>query len=96
MMVEEHPLKRLREYLEMSHQDLAEALGLARTYVLQVEQGRNRFGGKALLKISDLFGEEMDEIGVTVEDLLREGRPRPARGEVGEIGQGARRVGGQD
>lgn len=65
------PLGRLREYLELSRKDLAEAVGVSPQYIWMIEQKERDMGKVVGLVILDLYAREMREVGVTLEDLLR-------------------------
>jgi putative transcriptional regulator len=55
-------LKAEREKRELGMKEVAEHLGISRTYYGQIENGRRRPGGKLALKISDFFGVDIRKI----------------------------------
>ena len=70
-MADAHPGQVLREALGLTHPEFAEKIGRSRTFVMQVEGGRDSYGSASALAIADLYRREMIQLGITVEDLLR-------------------------
>jgi len=69
-----NPLRRIREALGLTQAQLAEKLRWSRQYVHQLESGTDPIGGNTALRIADAFPDQMAQLGLTVEDLLRAGR----------------------
>ena len=64
--------------LGMSGRGFARSVGLSHTTVQDAEAGRIPLGRRAICKIADCYGWEMDHAGITAEDLLRGGQSTAA------------------
>lgn len=72
-----HVLKDLRKALDMTQAEFAAAIGVQQSYISLIENDPNRrLGGETALAIADRFRERMNQLGITVEDLLRGTRGR--------------------
>lgn len=56
--------------LGLSQAEFARRIGIAPPYVSQVVAGRDCFGAATVLKIYQVFGNEMEEMGLGPEDFL--------------------------
>ena len=56
--------------LELSQAAFAREIGIAPAYVSQVISGRDCFGAAVVLRIYQVFGDEMEELGLGPEDFL--------------------------
>ena len=55
-------IKKIRESLELSQEELAEEAGLHRTYISQVERGIKSPSVKTLIKVSEALGVKASEL----------------------------------
>lgn len=69
----DHPIKRLRNSLNLSQTDFAKSIGVTAGRISQVEAGAvgDRLGGETMLELADVYRDELARLGLTVEDLLR-------------------------
>ena len=75
-----HPLQELRDTLDLSQEGFAAAVGkpLYQSTISTVEAFRSGLSRELALKLAGLYRTEMNGLGITVEDLLRGSRARPA------------------
>lgn len=62
MKLRKHTIKELRKDKGLTQPELAEKLGISETYLRFIETGKRSPSRKLLLKISDFFNVELDEI----------------------------------
>ena len=79
-MREVTPLKELRQAVKLSQTQFAAETGggLYQATVSNAERGEARLMPHQALAIADRWREAMNRLGITVEDLLRGSRRRPA------------------
>lgn len=67
-----NPTTAIRERTGMGVPEFARALGFSAAYVYRMEEDANPgVSKKFALRVAELFPREMEEVSVTVEDLLR-------------------------
>jgi transcriptional regulator with XRE-family HTH domain len=62
-------IRRHRELVRISQEELAERAGLDRTYVSGVERGRRNPTVKILQRLADALGSDLDVIFATARDV---------------------------
>jgi transcriptional regulator with XRE-family HTH domain len=67
-------IRRHRELVRLSQEDLADRAGLDRTYVSGIERGRRNPTLDVLQRLSTALGVDLDVIFATARDLSREKR----------------------
>jgi hypothetical protein len=73
-----HPLQELREFLGWKPAQLGDSIDRTRTFVSMVEADRTELGRESVIALFDRFRPQLDQLGITAEDLLRGRRvPRP-------------------
>lgn len=60
----QHPLEALRVEAGMTHQDVADKLGVSRQTVMKWESGTVRPKGLVIYALAKLYGVEIDDIRV--------------------------------
>ncbi len=70
-----HPLKRLRQTLGITQAALAAKLGVDPAAVTMYETGRNAMSRRIMVRLIDLYRDQLATLGITPEDLLRSGPP---------------------
>jgi transcriptional regulator with XRE-family HTH domain len=80
----EHPGETLRKALELTQEEFARSIGRSGPYVCQVEGGRDFYGRVTVLRIAERYREDLNRLGITVEDLLRGCRVQPTEEEPTE------------
>ena len=68
-MAKEHPIKRLREHLEMTQEEFAEAVGMSQGRVSQVENGAG-ISLRNALEIVDTYKRECRRLGISYRDFI--------------------------
>lgn len=89
----EHPLRELRKTLDLNQREFAESINSHPTYISQMETGVQPMGSLTALRVAEMYRAQMNRLGITVEDLLRGSRSRPAP-PVTEGGEKAERATG--
>jgi transcriptional regulator with XRE-family HTH domain len=67
-------LRRLRVAVGMNQRQFAEAVGINPVYLRQLELKVNPVGHETALKILDRFRPQLLELGITLEEILRDER----------------------
>jgi len=62
MLAGEHPMRVWREYRRMTQDQLAQAAGVRRAYVAQLESGRRRGSTKVLADIARALGVDIEDL----------------------------------
>lgn len=71
-----NPLRELRKALDLSQDELAEAIDVFQSQVSSHELTGRGIGPDGLLRLAERFRPEMNRLGLTMEDLLRGTRAR--------------------
>jgi len=58
----EHPIKTIRKYRGMTQDDLAQAAGLSRPYLTEIETGRKEGSIKSLKAIAKALGVPLEKL----------------------------------
>lgn len=66
-------IRRHRELIRLSQEELADRAGLDRTYVSGVERGRRNPTLEVLQRLSDALGADLDVIFATARELASQG-----------------------
>ena len=74
MSQNESVLRQFRKTLNLTQGDFADRAGISSGYLCQIEMRVHALGRDAGLSILDAYREEMSDFGITLEDLLRDGR----------------------
>jgi hypothetical protein len=90
-----NPTTAIREAAKFNVPDFARALGFSAAYVYRMEEtGQGGVSKKFALRLLELYSEEMQRLGITVEDLLRgtatpngDSSPSPAPAGAEERGE---------
>lgn len=69
-------IRRHRELLKISQEDLADRAGLDRTYVSGVERARRNPTVKVLQRLADALGADLDVIFATARELAQDAQGR--------------------
>lgn len=70
-MEDTHPLKKLREHLDMTQDQLAEQVGWSRSFVAQVENGQSNLGRDSILVLFEKYPKQLAKLGIDAVDMLR-------------------------
>ena len=62
LLAGEHPMRVWREYRRMTQDQLAQAAGVRRAYVAQLESGRRRGSTKVLADIARALGVDIEDL----------------------------------
>jgi DNA-binding XRE family transcriptional regulator len=62
MLAGEHPMRVWREYRRMTQDQLAQAAGVRRAYIAQLESGRRRGSTKVLADIARALGVDIEDL----------------------------------
>jgi len=65
-------IRRHRELLRLSQEEVADRAGLDRTYVGGIERGTRNPSVKSLQKLADALGADLDVIFATAREIARE------------------------
>lgn len=66
-------IRRHRDLLRLSQEELADRAGLDRSYLGGVERGARNPSMKTLQKIADALGADLDVLFATAREIAREG-----------------------
>lgn len=55
-------LRKVREESQLTHQDVADAIGVSKPYYWQIENGKRGLSYELAVKIAAVFGRKPDEI----------------------------------
>jgi len=72
----EHPLKTLRTSLNLTQEEIGDAIGVTRGRICQIEKNGGTLGPENLLRLAERYRPELTRLGFTVEDFLRREEPR--------------------
>ena len=70
-------MRRHRELVRLSQEDLADRAELDRTYVSGIERGRRNPTLKVLQRLADALGVDLDVIFATAREIAFEMKERP-------------------
>jgi DNA-binding XRE family transcriptional regulator len=62
MLAGEHPMRVWREYRRMTQDQLAQAAGVRRAYIAQLESGRRRGSTKVVADIARALGVDIEDL----------------------------------
>jgi transcriptional regulator with XRE-family HTH domain len=65
-------IRKHRELIRLSQEELADRSGLDRTYISGIERGRRNPTIKILQKVADALGVNLDVIFATARDIARQ------------------------
>jgi DNA-binding XRE family transcriptional regulator len=73
-MAEKNLVKELRDYLDLTQQELADTMGWYQADISNMERGTRALSATAALEWWDQYRPLLLRLGFTLEDLLRLGR----------------------